>query len=86
MKEHHPHLLEFSQKESFGDIVHLLRKYPALQNEKFEEVLLLRALCLSATRRMKEARSAVQVSLIIKYTRSLGPSGVDLFFTKYLMS
>lgn len=81
----HPQLLEYSKKSSFGDIVALLRKYPTLQTEKIEELLLLRALCFSTIGNTKEARTCVQNSLIIKFVRNLNvPNAVDLFFSKYL--
>lgn len=81
--QRHPQLLLFSQKSDYGDIVKLLRQYPTLSTEKNEEALLLRALCFSCIGKTKEARTCVQNSTIIKFTRNLGGNdGIDLFFSK----
>ncbi|KAJ3323932.1 hsp90 co-chaperone Cdc37 [Boothiomyces sp. JEL0866] len=78
----HPQLLEISKKTDYGDIARIIKQYPVIQTEKNEEILLLRGLALQIIGRTKDAKTAVTVSMIIKYTRSLGPSGVDMFFTK----
>jgi cell division cycle protein 37 len=79
----HPQLEAYSQKSEFGDIAKLLRQQPALPSEKVEEILLLRAICLASVGDGKAARTCVQNSLIIKYTRNLGGvNNIDLFFGK----
>lgn len=75
-------MLEISKKTDYGDIARIIKQYPVIQTEKNEETLLLRGLALQIIGRTKEAKTAVTVSMIIKYTRSLGPSGVDMFFAK----
>lgn len=78
-----PKLVEFSRASDYGKIADILRKNSTLQSEKIEEALLLRGLCLEIVGRPKESKNCIMVSLILKYTRSLGPSGVDVFFAKY---
>jgi cell division cycle protein 37 len=75
-------LLKYSQTSDYGLLVKILKADPSLLNEKNEETLLLRALCFEVCSRSKEARNCVMVSLILKFVRNLGVSGIDLFFSK----
>ena len=78
----HKLLLELSRTSDYAKIFQLLKQNPDLMsNESFEEALLLRALCLEIIQD-KSSKTAVMVSLVLKFTRSLGPQGLDLFFQK----
>jgi cell division cycle protein 37 len=82
MFQKHPKLLEYSKTSDYRNLARLLSKHKDLPTEKNEECLLLRALCLEIIGFTKEAENAVKNSLIMKYSRNLGPNGVDLFFQK----
>lgn len=77
-----PNLLKYSQTSDYGELVKILKADPTLLNEKNEESLLLRALCLEICNKSKESKNCVMVSLILKFIRNLGISGVDVFFSK----
>jgi cell division cycle protein 37 len=76
-------LLNLSKLSDYGKIASLLKQDPTLLNEKIEEILLLRALCLEIISQPKEAKNAVMVSMIIKFIRNLGIKGIDVFFQRY---
>ncbi|KAK5666697.1 hypothetical protein BDV3_006023 [Batrachochytrium dendrobatidis] len=78
----HPELLAFSKYGDFGDVLKALKKHSELQKETFEEAILMRALVLEIVGKSKEAKTCVINSLILKYTRALGSSGIDVFFSK----
>lgn len=82
LKARHPQLLLLSEKNSYGDIVKILRENPALLTESNEEALLLRALCLACVGKASQAKTAVQNSMILKFSRNLGANGVDVFFSR----
>ncbi|KAH6565988.1 hypothetical protein BASA50_005293 [Batrachochytrium salamandrivorans] len=82
LAELHPELPAFTGYGDFGDVVRALKKHPKLQEEASEEAILMRALVLEIVGRAKEAKTCVVNSLILKYTRSLGTSGIDVFFDK----
>ncbi|KAI8892950.1 Cdc37 N terminal kinase binding-domain-containing protein, partial [Globomyces pollinis-pini] len=79
--ELHPQLLTLSRTSDYGIMVKILKQFPDIQKEKNEETLLLRVLCLQIIGNAKEAKNCVLVTLILKYTRSLGTVGVDAFFS-----
>jgi hypothetical protein len=79
----HPQLLKLSRTSDYGAIYRILKDYPDLsKNEAFDEALLLRALCKEIVGQASEARNCVLVSLILKFTRSLGENSLETFFTK----
>ncbi|KAI8904721.1 Cdc37 N terminal kinase binding-domain-containing protein [Gorgonomyces haynaldii] len=82
LKQTHPKLLDFSKLRDFGDILNVLKSNPQLQEEKNEEILLMRALSLEIILKKSDAKNCVMLSLVLKYTRSLGPGGIDVFFSK----
>ncbi|KAI8922778.1 Cdc37 N terminal kinase binding-domain-containing protein [Entophlyctis helioformis] len=82
LSEVHPQLIAYSRLSDFGDIVRLLHKHSDLQSDSCEESLLMRALGLEIIGNAKEAKNCVINSLVLKYTRSLGSNGVDVFFGK----
>ena len=77
-----PNLLAFSYATDPSDSARLLRKDPKLGSEKAEEALMMRAIALGTLGKYKDAKTCIVNSLTIKYTRSLGPSGIDVFFSK----
>ncbi|KAL2913665.1 hsp90 co-chaperone Cdc37 [Polyrhizophydium stewartii] len=82
LEDEQPGLLAFSRYTDFGDVIKALKSKPKLMKESREEMLLMRALSLEIMGRSKEAKTAALNSLIIKYTRSLGASGIDVFFSR----
>eukprot|EP00842_Homolaphlyctis_polyrhiza_P005605 jgi/Hompol1/6045/HPOL_004823-RA len=82
LAEIHPDLVPYSEYTDFDDVVKSLKKHPKFQTESVEEALLMRALSLEIVGRAAEAKTCVINSMIIKFTRSLGESGIDMFFTR----
>jgi hypothetical protein len=82
MLDKHPFLLSLSEKSDYGEVYKILKAHPDVSSDANEEALLLRALCFSVVGKLPKAKIAVQNAMILKFTRSLGANGVDVFFSK----